>query len=383
MRISFYIVIVTAIGGLFFNSFSANSLLSFCYIVAAASPLLLLSRQLHEPFLLPPASLRLRALAPAAMFIGACLAPLTIIHAQGYGLSEMFSVQTFTAVALQTTMDRYGLGITQDNAILVAASLANAFMWPMVTRRMWLCVLLGLVPAAVYSLITTAKWPFYCALSFFITATLLRAPTGRKEFRALIQLGVVGLCGAGVGILAIAVRQGVSEVGEVADGLGEMTFTLGHYLLAQYETFGAWLSQNATYCCDFGRWSLAGPMDYLGFATRAQGVFSEDMTVQGVETNLYTAWRYGVQDFSALGPPLLILGAAALYRCALLERWSRASVFLRVIFVLSAFLQPVTPLGVYNSVLLAACACAIWVREEDVSGTGAVGVPPSEHGTGA
>jgi oligosaccharide repeat unit polymerase len=327
--------------------------------------LLLFSRGLREPDLVAPASQWQRVFGTAAMFIGACLAPVSIIHAQGYGVGEMFSLQTFTAVAIQTTADRYDLGVTQDNPILVAAGLANAFMWPTVTKKIWPCILLGLVPTAVYSVVTTAKWPFYCALSFFITAMLLRAPIGRNRSRALIQLGVVCLGGVAVSILAVATRERLSEVGDVVDGLGGMIFLLGHYLFAQYETFGAWLSQNVAYCCDFGRWSLAGPADYLGVAARAQGVFSENVMVQGLETNLYTAWRYGVQDFSILGLPLLILGIAALYRYALLARWSRASVFLRVMFLLSAFLQPVAPVGVYNSVLLAACICALWVREQE------------------
>ncbi len=362
MLISFYIVIGMAVGGLLFNGFSSNSLLSFSYILATVSPLLLLSKQIQEPRLVAPAAQWLRVLGPTVAFVGACFAPVSIIHAQGYGVTDMLSMEKLTAVAIQTTVDRYTLGRMEDTPVLVAAGMANAFMWPLITTKPSRYIVFGLLPAAFYSVITTAKWPFYCSLSFFFTAMLLRAPTGRKEGRSIGQVGLVALGGATVGIVAIAVRKGLSEVPAMLDSMGEIAFSFGHYMFAQYETFGAWLRENATYCCDLGRWSFSGPMDFFGFAVREQGVFSDFMFVAGEETNLYTAWRYVVQDFSVLGPPLLMLGVAASYRSAIQSRWWRAAVFLQVLLVLSAFLQTSATLAVHNSVLLAACCCGLWAQ---------------------
>src|SRR5690606_38309312 len=138
-------------------------------------------------------------------------------------------------------------------------------------------------------------------------------------------------------------------------------FIFAHYLFAQYEAFGVWLAHSATYCCDFGRWTLSGPMDYLGLAPRLQGVFVENLDVRGAETNIYTGWRFLVQDFSILGPPLLVFGIAAAYRAALVSRNWRAGLSIQVLMLLAAFLQTSSTLGAHNSVLLAAVFCAIWV----------------------
>jgi hypothetical protein len=58
-------------------------------------------------------------------------------------------------------------------------------------------------------------------------------------------------------------------------------------------------------CCTFGSLSFSGPFDALGLATRNAGVFDRSVMVHGRWTNIYTAFRYLVQDFSLVGPFLL------------------------------------------------------------------------------
>jgi hypothetical protein len=78
-----------------------------------------------------------------------------------------------------------------------------------------------------------------------------------------------------------------------------------------------------------------------------------------METNIFTAWRYWVQDFSLIGPLVLIGCFAVAYRYFLLNSCYRICLGLLILLTLSTLLQINTTLFVHNSVTLAALICPL------------------------
>jgi oligosaccharide repeat unit polymerase len=161
-----------------------------------------------------------------------------------------------------------------------------------------------------------------------------------------------------VGIISMVIRSGQETPQTVFQIAGTFYGGIAHYLFAQYQAFGIWLSEHYMDCCSGGRYSFAGPASYLGISDRLQGVFADVVVIYGKETNIYTAWRYLVQDFSVLGPFLIVATYAIVYRWSIQQRKRGISLALTTLLWLTTFLQINTTLFVHNSVALAALACA-------------------------
>jgi len=258
------------------------------------------------------------------------------------------------AIAREATLERYNLGSTQGNALLVSAAIANAFLWARASVSKILAMFVALVPAGLYALVSTEKWPLYCATSFFV-AGLLLSERKRGTYRHAL---IAAACVVAIGVASLAVRQGVTEYDATFDALATLLALLGHYVFAQYETFGRWLMGGFADCCSLGLYTFSGPVAFLDLAERIPGVFSEIETVRGLETNIYTAWRYIVQDFSIFGPVVLISLFALTYRYCWVTGHYRITRGLLTLLFISTFLQINTTIFVHNSVALAALFCA-------------------------
>jgi hypothetical protein len=76
-------------------------------------------------------------------------------------------------------------------------------------------------------------------------------------------------------------------------------------VLAPYSALGHWLVEEASlWSLGFGALTFIGPMSALGLVQREAGVYTVNFGLYGMETNIYTAWRYLVEDFSLFGPTL-------------------------------------------------------------------------------
>jgi len=107
----------------------------------------------------------------------------------------------------------------------------------------------------------------------------------------------------------------------------------------------------------WGGLTFIGPLSYVGEVKRNAGVFLENYYVNGKVSNIYTAFRYLIQDFSILGPLYINFFLAALYlgfRNIDCVKTSRA---IRIFIVFCAILSTnVTPF-VHNSVMFGMILC--------------------------
>lgn len=221
------------------------------------------------------------------------------------------------------------------------------------------------IPALVYVFVETAKagvlFTACCWLAGYLS---MKVATGRERFRLLnrkivIASIVCALAVTGLFVLTDAIRSRSEEQGVViaADSARMKAAAFG-YLSA----FSLWMSGGRPEGLGFGVYTLGGLFDLAGLHPRAFGVYASSVTLSGLEeSNVYTAFRGLIEDFSFPGAIVncLALGALCGYGYGQLREGR-----LRWALGLSAFYAFVawSPLGslfVYNGLILAWCVAAL------------------------
>lgn len=261
------------------------------------------------------------------------------------GYIDLLSLEGFASIAGESTENRYTNQAASGNPIVLAFSLLLLYMVGVVEKEIaaWK-ILLAFIPVMLYTASTTEKWPLFLGGIFFLSG-LFVCNTDRIALRRSINY-ILGFALFGFTVVGIALAfRGFA--GGVIDGISLVL----HYLLAPYPAFGNWLSQSAIeQCCNLGELTFVGPLDALGYIERQAGVHEVNYEIYGLETNIYTAFRYLVQDFSILGPFLLNLFISLLYG---IVNYRPISAMIRAFVIFCALLSVnVTPF-VHNSVLLA------------------------------
>lgn len=261
---------------------------------------------------------------------------------------DIISPVGFVSIAGASTVRRYEEQSSSGSPILLALSLLLVYRIGATDAAVsaWRKVL-GFLPLLLYSLLSTEKWPMFLAFVFFLSGLFISRPYQEARDVALRYVMMFIVLGAGLAGLALVLRG--------FDGdLIELSKQLLHYMLAPYPALGSWLITDASrQCCTFGALSFIGPLDALGTVHREAGVYLVNFIIYGIETNIYTVWRYLVQDFSLLGPFLLNSMMAFIFIALRTIRWVPASLAVSGFATISAILSTnVTPF-VHNSVAFA------------------------------
>ena len=261
-------------------------------------------------------------------------------------ISELFSVDGISAAAVASTTLRYDEQGSHGNPLILALSLfllyrAGSSYLP------WWKTLVAFIPILLHSVISTAKWPMFLGMSFFIAGFLVSKPFGKAWKRSIAYVLLFTLVGGTLGGVALLTRG-------VEGAVPQLAFALVHYLLAPFPALGWWLVEEASNaCCSWGAWTFLGPLDAIGAVTRIPGVFDTFYSLYDGETNIYTAWRFLVTDFSLIGPFVLNSGLAGMFIIALLARASGVCAAVKAFAILGSLLSISVTIFVHNSTAFA------------------------------
>jgi hypothetical protein len=130
--------------------------------------------------------------------------------------------------------------------------------------------------------------------------------------------------------------------------------------------FSQWLAEYMIqpFSPSFGKVTFAGPLEMLGFGQRIPGLFDSIVDlVAGETSNIYTAFRPLIQDFTIPGA-LVVLGGLGFvggvgFRMVAAGKWS--GVPLLVAAYVTIFWTPVTWFWIYNSLTATVLGLAILV----------------------
>lgn len=342
MHVAFYIVVGYAALGIAYAP-GADAVTAFLYIAVSAAPL---------AFALParPQALyRVRRPPPAPLYWGCLVAGFAnvglVALSSGNTLADLFSVEGVLRIAAASTVQRYTEGAASGNPVLMALALFLLYRTGAAAQRVGaLKTMLAFLPLVAYAVVSTEKYPLLLGASFFMTGYLTTRPL------ALALPGIVRYAsyflvfGLALGVLALLTK------GREGDLVGQLL----HYVLAPFAAFGAWLGGVGTSaCCEFGALTFIGPLDAAGIVERRLGVFEDEYFVHGRSTNIMTAWKYLVSDFSVVGPFALNLLLLACWTAAQRLHNQAMSGALNIVVVFAALVSMVVTPFVHNSVVLA------------------------------
>ncbi len=357
LTIAFIIAVSLSVLGIIYEP-GVPSLIAFVFITISCSPLLIVGcvKPSGDYRAITPPHPVVFWMGVAAGFANV----LVLIRLTGNSLTDVLSLEGALRIASEATVMRYLDGVANGNSLLMAFSLFLVCRLGLsVGQVSRLRVLVAFVPLLVLSIISTAKYPLYVGICFYIAGffssrTLVSALPILPRY--IIVIGVGGIL---IGSLSMFFRG--AEIGVLFG-------PLFHYVLAPFPAFGMWLTESsAIVCCEFGAFSFIGPLDMIGLVERQPGVFIDEYFIHEKQTNIMTAWKYLVIDYSILGPFLLNMLVVTTWLTLRLFKSQALMRSLELFVIFATLLSIVVTPFVHNSVTLAliASALAYFVHDRD------------------
>ncbi len=304
---------------------------------------------------------------------GGLLAAVSYLADSGYALREMTRGETWVAIAGQYSLARYHEGFVEPftTRLLLATNYAGALFGGLALAGRWsrwrtAAAALPILASVLVTLITTAKGSLLISMLLTASAGLagklwLAGSWGRRG-RAAVAAAVL------VVILATVVSLGLRYGSDESDLGSTIRERMGGYVVGHVAAFSAWLQWEGLWESGggWGQSSFAGLAELLGLTTRVPGIYRElALNPVAAESNVFTAFRGLIVDFTFPGALLAVVLASAAAGCA----WRRmqdggggARSFLGLVcyFVFVGW-SPVISAFVYNVILLALAAFALVV----------------------
>jgi oligosaccharide repeat unit polymerase len=300
---------------------------------------------------------------------------LAFLRASNIALRDLLDVQKLVVASNRAYFQTYAEGGAPPPPILSQAFLPFVYLAPAVggilfelrREKMWKALALtAFVPAVGVTILQTTKAALLFAMVLWLSgyfATRLRfgklAVFTRRHLLVSVGVGlVVGAFFFAVGLARLASTD-VSLLNIVM--LKLVTAAFGHMTV-----FSQWLGDyvHQPFEPSLGAVTFAGPLEMLGFGQRIPGLFDSLIElVAGETSNIYTAFRPLIQDFSIPGA-LIVLALLGVvggvgFRMVAAGKWSGV-VFLLVAYV-TIFWTPITWFWIYNSLTATVVAVGLIV----------------------
>ena len=300
---------------------------------------------------------------------------IAFLAGSGIALSDVFDITKLVVVSNQIYVQRYAEVGAPPPPFLSQALLPFVYLAPavggifFVMRREKMWKLLGLsafVPAIAVTILQTTKAAILFAIVLWLSgyfATRLRF--GKLAVFTRGHLLIAGVLGAILTTFFFAVglaRMASTDVALLDVVLVKLvTSAFGHMTV-----FSQWLAEywNQPFDPSLGKVTFAGPLEMLGISQRIPGLFDSVVDlIAGESSNIYTAFRPLIQDFTIPGA-LGILGLLGFiggvgFKGVAAGKWSGLP-FLLMSYV-TIFWTPITWFWIYNSLTATVLAVGILV----------------------
>ena len=300
---------------------------------------------------------------------------VAFLNASSISLSDVLDVEKLVVVSNQAYFQRYAETGAPPPPALSQALLPFVYLAPALggilfelrqEKRWKLVGILSFAPAAAVTVLQTTKAALLFAIvlwlsSYFATRLRfgkLKVFTKGHLLVALVMGAMLTVFFFAVGLARLASTD-VSLLNVVM--LKLVTSAFGHMTV-----FSQWLAEYVHQPFDpsLGRVTLAGPLEMLGFSQRIPGLFDSLVElVAGETSNIYTAFRPLIQDFSIPGALaiLTLLGfvGGVGFRLVAAGRWSAVPLLLAA--YVTIFWTPITWFWIYNSLTATVVAVGLIV----------------------
>ena len=280
-----------------------------------------------------------------------------------FGLGHLWSVQRYEYGELEpwgvrlTTMWVYPAALVGGIAFATAKN-----------RKTRLWTLFPFIPAFLVGLVVAARAgiliSLICWLSGYLALKHWQNNGAYQLFRRrlILILGVLGLAALALFLFVDLIRQ--SEGGQIADVTVDAQRLL-KYSFGSLAAFSSWFHEYKSGSAAFGAYTFGGIFDLLGLQHREIGLYTGMVTLPGgEETNIYTALRGLIQDFT-LGGAVVVTFFVSFVSGVLLGSPSRrawVSILFGAWYYAFILGSPLTSVFTYNGLVLAWLVVAVVLR---------------------
>ena len=252
------------------------------------------------------------------LLVLALVQPISVIYRLGYTAADLLTPQGLLNINSAAAKARYLSG-NYLTGVYTQAFLMLVYLLPLIggwnmafslrKRRRVLCGL-TVAPSLFVLLTQNTKAAFIGAvllfISGFLTAQVYRKGRffrlGARSLRVLIPLAAAFLV---LNYVSFILREG----GASASIFGKINSKSLNYLLGQIPAFNYWFSTGAgSTQPTFGLRTFYSVSDALGLMKRSPGIYSTKLVTANLDTNVYTAFRPLIEDFTALGALAVVFG---------------------------------------------------------------------------
>ena len=300
---------------------------------------------------------------------------IAFLAGSGIPLSDVFDISKLVVVSNQLYVERSMDVGAPPAPLLSQALLPFVYLAPavggiyFVMRRQKLGKLLALssfLPAVAVTILQTTKAAVLFAIVLWLSGYFAtRFRFGNLKVFTRGHLLIAATLGSILTVFFFAVgleRMASTDVALLDVVLLKLvTSAFGHMTV-----FSQWLAEYWSQPFDpsLGKVTFAGPLEMLGFSQRIPGLFDSVVDlIAGESSNIYTAFRPLIQDFTIPGA-LAILGLLGFvggvgFRMVAAGRWSGVP-FLLIAYV-TTFWTPITWFWIYNSLTATVLAVGMMV----------------------
>ena len=241
------------------------------------------------------------------------------------------------------------------------------------SRRARILCFMPLLPALVFSLLQAAKANTLIAVVLGISGYLAMrsistVPATKQHRTVLVTLAVVLAAGFSFFFAVDTLRSHTQKDTdlEVQSDFGRAKSTAVGYL----SVFSYWVDRPEgldSFHLNFGEYTFGGLLQAAGLGKREVGIYTDMVTVGSDDSNIYTAFRGLVEDFTALGAALICVFAGYASGKAYSRSGQGDIGDLLILTGFYGFLRwsPIGSLFVYNGPVLALIVAAIVLKRAE------------------
>ena len=310
------------------------------------------------------------------------LGVLVLLQSLGQGIGIFFSVSTLQNISASVSEARYNQGFVPPGIynVLLSFNYAAAILGGMyrgLEKTKWAYV--PFIPVLLSMAVMTTKAGILFALFLWLSGLLaMRVRLGKTEIKRKTILQLV--CGAGVlsvlFILSSLLRYKMYNLSQLSLIYEKLTV----YYVGFLSGFSQWFELSSYQSSDLGlgQYTLAGLYDVFGFQEKDLGIFSAAVPVGNYSTNIYTVFRYLLQDFGVAGSLLLLfcVGFIAGYCYKRTKQGSYITMPILIIFYTQLLFSNTTSIFGYNTILLAGFIVTIYIWKNAFSIKGNKNISP-------
>ncbi|EPG6561989.1 O-antigen polymerase [Morganella morganii] len=360
MKSAFYIFIGYSILGLFYVP-SMYTLITLIFISFSCYPLFIAGKfsEISERMQLEYKTLSW--FSTGIFFIIGIINLYFVAANAGHSFTDIFSISGIKEISMRNSEIRYFPGYENNNSgnpWLFSISLYSIFRVALKSDTKKIKVVLLFIPIIMYTLLTTEKWPTFLSLVFYFSAvssSYLPRETCKILLSNLKYLIIIII----FMIVSLSLRYAENQ------NILHTINLLLHYILSPYYGFGVWLTEHFDKIdLTYGKMTFIGPLSYFSSITdveRPPGVFDISYYVYGNASNIYTAFRYLIEDYSVFGPVIINTIFSLIYYKLTKNKLFYLSLPLKTLFIFCALLSLTVTPAVNNSVLLAILLCLTYI----------------------